>query len=112
MQELHKINDKQSFDNFLEYKDELENKYSRKLGTTDKKAIYNAVIDEMREKKLISEYFHENQKETISFLGDDDSFKDAMCMFLNIYIVFFVVGLIVIIITGEFKNLSEHTNEV
>ena len=46
--------ERESFDNFLDYKDDLEKKYSITLRTTNRKDIYEAVIDELRDRKLFN----------------------------------------------------------
>ena len=43
--------DKESFDNYLDHTDELEKKYSISLNTNNRKVIYKAVIDALKEKK-------------------------------------------------------------
>ena len=65
MQEPHKLFDKTSFDNYLDHKDELEKKYSSKLGNVSRLEIDKAVLSDLRKKKLISEYFYRNQIETL-----------------------------------------------
>jgi len=106
MQEHHKITEKESFDNYLDYKDVLEYKYSKQLGTKNMKAVYYAALDEMKEKKLINDEFYENETETISFLGDDDTCKD--CIYLSlattfITLLFSLLGLLVIYEMEELK---------
>ena len=61
MQEPHKLFDKTSFNNYLDHKDDLEYKYSSILGNVSKLEIDKAVLNELRNKKLISEYFYKNQ---------------------------------------------------
>ena len=56
--------ERESVDNFLDYKDDLEKKYSITLRTTNRKDIYEAVIDELRDRKLVNKEFYENEKET------------------------------------------------
>lgn len=111
MQELHKITEKESFDNYLVHKDDLEYKYSIKLGTSDVKAVYYAVLDELKEKKLINNNFYENQKETISFMriDEEDDFIDIMCFMSKVFIILFLIGVVAGFISVEFKSyeLSE-----
>jgi hypothetical protein len=106
---MSNLSEKESFDNFLDHRDTLAQKYSIELNTTNKKKIYTSVVNELREKKLINKEFYENELETISFLGGDETFVDVMYMLLNIYICIFIVGVFVIIIKGEFKKLGDNS---
>ena len=103
--------EKESFDNYLVHKDDLEYKYSIKLGTSDVKAVYYAVLDELKEKKLINNNFYENQKETISFMriDEEDDFIDIMCFMSKVFIILFLIGVVAGFISVEFKSyeLSE-----
>lgn len=104
MQELHKITDKDSFDNYLDHKDDLEYKYSLILGTSNKKAIYYAVLDEMKEKNLINNSFYENERETILFLGNEDDIIDVMCFMVQVSILLCIIGLFIGFINIEYYN--------
>ena len=100
--------ERESFDNFLDYKTGLEEKYSVSLNTKNRKDIYIAVINELRERKLVNQDFYENELETYSFLEDDtDALQDFMHLCLNIYIIIFVCGILGIIVMGKFKNLAK-----
>ena len=100
--------EKESFDNFLDYKDELEEDFSIGLNTKNRKLIYTAVINELRHRKLVNKEFYDNQIETISFLEDEtDGFKDIMYLFLNIWIMVFLYGTVGIIVLGEYKKLAQ-----
>ena len=102
--------EKESFDNFLDYKDELEEDFSIGLNTKNRKLIYTAVINELRQRKLVNKAFYDNQIETISFLEDEtDGFKDILYLFLNIWIMVFLYGTIGIIVMGEYKNLAQNS---
>ena len=57
--------ERESFDNFLDYKDELEADFSISLNTKNRKLIYTAVINELRQRKLVNKAFYDNQIETI-----------------------------------------------
>lgn len=109
MLEIHKLNDKDSFDNYLDYKDGLECKYTIKLGTEDKAKIFNAVLDEMKEKKLISDYFYNNQKETMSFMDTNDSYKDYIYLFLGSLIITVGLGYMGIIVYHEMEQLGNNS---
>jgi len=99
--------ERESFDNFLDHKTGLEEKYSISLNTKNRKVIYTAVINELRERNLVNKDFYENQLETISFLEDDiDGLQDLMYMCLNIYMIIFLCG-IFITVMREFKNLAK-----
>ena len=110
MQEPHKLFDKTSFDNYLDHKDELEKKYSSKLGNVSRLEIDKAVLSELRKKKLISEYFYRNQIETLSFIDHPLNLSDFMVTFLNMYFTLFIFGILVIIASGEFKYLAKETS--
>jgi len=99
--------ERESFDNFLDYKDDLEKDFSISLNTNNRKAIYEAVIDELRDRKLVNKKFYENEKETISFLGHDETFTDIMCMFLFASVLTCFFSIVIIIITVEFSNLAK-----
>ena len=100
--------ERESFDNFLDYKDDLEKEFSISLNTRNRKLIYTAVINELRQRKLVNKAFYDNQIETISFLEDEtDGFKDIMYLFLNIWIMVFLYGTVGIIVLGEYKKLAQ-----
>ena len=102
------LTEKESFDNFLDYKDELEEEFSIALNTKNRKLIYTAVINELRYRKLVNKEFYDNQIETISFLEDEtDGFKDIMYLFLNIWIMVFLYGTVGIVVLGEYKKLAQ-----
>ena len=94
--------DKESFDNYLDHTDELEKKYSISLNTNNRKVIYKAVIDELKEKKLVNKAFYKNQLETISLFDDDiDEFKDVVYTCLNVCFFIFFYGILCIIILRQ-----------
>ena len=102
--------ERESFDNFLDYKDELEEDFSIALNTKNRKLIYTAVINELRYRKLVNKEFYDNQIETISFLEDEtDGFKDIMYLFLNIWIMVFLYGTVGIVVLGEYKKLAQNS---
>ena len=94
--------DKESFDTFLDHTDELEKKYAISLNTNNRKVIYKAVIDELKERNLVNKAFYENQVETISLLdGEMDEFKDIVYTFLNAFIFIFFYGILCIIVLRQ-----------
>ena len=102
------VSERESFDNFLDYKDELEADFSIGLNTKNRKLIYTAVINELRHRKLVNKEFYDNQIETISFLEDEtDGFKDIIYLFLNIWIMVFLYGTVGIVVLGEYKKLAQ-----
>ena len=101
--------ERESFDNFLDYKDDLEKKYSITLRTTNRKDIYEAVIDELRDRKLVNKEFYENEKETISFLGHDETFTGIMCMLLFACVFTCFFSVVIIIVTVEFNKLAKYS---
>ena len=109
MQEPHKLHDKTSFDNYIVYKNELENKYSNKLGNVSRLEIDKAVLNELKERNLISDYFYKNEIETLSFIDHPLNLSDFIFTFITLYITLFIFGTLVIIISGEYKNLTKGT---
>ena len=102
--------ERESFDNFLDYKDDLEKEFSISLNTKNRKLIFTAVINELRHRKLVNKEFYDNQIETISFLEDEtDGFKDIMYLFLNIWIMVFLYGTVGIVVLGEYKKLAQNS---
>ena len=102
MSRVREPSDKESFDNYLDHTDELEKKYSISLNTNNRKVIYKAVIDELKEKKLVNKAFYKNQLETISLFDDDiDGFKENVYMFLNAFIFIFFYGILCIIVLRQ-----------
>ena len=100
--------ERESFDNFLDYKDDLEKEFSISLNTKNRKLIFTAVINELRHRKLVNKAFYDNEIETISFLEDEtDGFKDILYLFLNIWIMVFLYGTVGIIVLGEYKKLAQ-----
>ena len=102
--------ERESFDNFLDYKDELEADFSIGLNTKNRKLIYTAVINELRHRKLVNKEFYDNQIETISFLEDEsDGFKEILYIFLYVFIIIFLYGTVGIIVLGEYKKLAQNS---
>ena len=102
--------ERESFDNFLDYKDELEEDFSIALNTKNRKLIYTAVINELRYRKLVNKEFYDNQIETISFLEDEsDEFKGIMYLFLNIWIMVFLYVTVGNVVLGEYKKLAQNS---
>ena len=101
--------ERESFDNFLDHKTDLEEIYSISLNTTNRIIIYKAVIDDLKKRNLINKEFYENELETISFLEDDTYiFKNRLYMLINVYIIILYV-IFSIILIGYFKNLVLHS---
>jgi hypothetical protein len=72
------------------------------LGTSNMISIYNAVNEELRERNLINEEMYENHKETISFLGDDDTYCDYLCLCLStVVITFLLLSVYVLVQIGQ-----------
>ena len=102
--------ERESFDNFLDYKDELEEDFSIGLNTKNRKLIYTAVINELRHRKLVNKEFYDNQIETISFLEDEtDGLKEILYMCLNVFIIIFLYGGVGIIVMSEYKKLAQNS---
>jgi hypothetical protein len=94
--------ERESFDNFLDHKTGLEEKYAVSLNTKNRKDIYIAVINELREKNLVNKSFYENELETYSYLPDDIvNFKEIIFMLLNFFGFMFFYGILMIIVTGQ-----------
>ena len=105
MSDVQEPGERESFDNFLDHKDELENKYAISLNTKNRKDIYIAVIKELRERNLVNKAFYENELEIYSYLPDDnDRLNDFIYMCLNIYLIIFLYGIFTIIVLGKYKN--------
>ena len=102
--------ERESFDNFLDYKDDLEKEFSISLNTRNRKLIYTAVINELRQRKLVNKAFYDNQIETISFLEDEtDGLKEILYMCLNVFIIIFLYGTIGTIVMSEYKKLAQNS---
>ena len=102
--------ERESFDNFLDYKDDLEKEFSISLNTKNRKLIFTAVINELRQRKLVNKAFYDNQIETISFLEDEtDGLKEILYMCLNVFIIIFLYGTIGTIVMSEYKKLAQNS---
>ena len=73
------------------------------------KELRHAHTDEMKEKKLISDYFYNNQKETMSFMGINDSYKDYIYLFLGLLIITVGLGYMGIIVSHEMEQLGNNS---
>ena len=94
--------ERESFDNFLDYKTGLEEKYSVSLNTKNRKVIYIAVINELRERNLVNKAFYENELETYSLIDDDmDEFKETIYMLLQTFIFILFYGILIIIMMRQ-----------
>lgn len=109
MQLKNNLSDKESFDNYLDYKDELEYKYSIELGTSNVKPIYYAVLNELKERKLINDKFYEIESETISFLGDNVVLNDIIYIILQMIFICIVCGIGIIVVVNQLNILGKQT---
>ena len=102
LSDIQEPGERESFDNFLDYKTGLEEKYAVSLNTKNRKDIYIAVIKELREKNLVNKAFYENELETYSFIDDDiDEFKETIYMLLNAFIFMLFYGILIIIMMRQ-----------
>tara|TARA_B100002051_G_scaffold219880_1_gene213473 strand:+ start:287 stop:649 length:363 start_codon:yes stop_codon:yes gene_type:complete len=100
--DMQEPSERESFDNFLDYNTELNEKYSISLNTKNRKVIYTAVINELRERNLVNKAFYENELETYSFIEDDmDEFKETIYMLLNVFIFMLFYGILMIIVMRQ-----------
>ena len=113
MSDVQEPGERESFDNFLDHKTGLEEKYAVSLNTKNRKDIYIAVIKELREKNLVNKAFYENELETYSYLPDDTvDFKDIIYMLLNVFgfmvmyggLMIFVLRICSMILTRQVYN--------
>jgi len=65
-----KLTDKESFDNYLDYKDNLEDELSLKKVYRDAEHFDLAVLKELHTKDLINHAFYKKQRETIKIVHD------------------------------------------
>jgi len=101
------LTEKESFDNYLSYKDELEYKFSLEMGCNDVLAIDLAVIKELYTRDLINYEFYMRQCETIKTLHiyDDDQTSSRSCLFESVLLISFILGIITLLSKYKFNNL-------
>jgi len=107
MQLKNTLSDRESFDNYLDYKDELEYKYSLIHGLSSRKKIYTAVIDELRDKNLINNDLYEKEKETIEIIFDDGVLNDIIYIILQMLFICIVCGMGIIIVVNQLNILGK-----
>lgn len=99
--------ERESFDNFLDHKTGLEEKYAVSLNTNNRKDIYIAVINELREKNLVNKAFYENELETYSYLPDNMiDFKEIIFMLLNFFGFMLFYGILMIIVMRQLPLIA------
>ena len=102
LSDVQEPGERESFDNFLDYKTGLEEKYAVSLNTKNRKDIYIAVINELRERNLVNKAFYENELETYSYLPDDMvDFKETIYMLLNVFGLMFFYGILIIMMMRQ-----------
>ena len=102
LSDIQEPGERESFDNFLDYKTGLEEKYAVSLNTKNRKDIYIAVINELRERNLVNKAFYENELETYSYLPDDIvDFKDIIYMLLNVFGFMLFYGILMIFVLRQ-----------
>ena len=100
--DIQEPGDRESFDNFLDYKTGLEEKYSVSLNTKNRKVIYTAVINELKERNLVNKAFYENELDTYSLIDDEmDEFKETIYMLLQAFFFMIFYGILIIMMMRQ-----------
>ena len=107
MQLKNSLSDRESFDNYLDHKDELEYKYFLKHGSSSRKKIYTAVIDELRDKNLINYNLYETEKENIDIICDDGVLVDIIYILLQMLFICIVCGMGIIVVVNQLNILGK-----
>ena len=94
------LTEKESFDNYLSYKDELEYKFSLEMGCNDVLAIDLAVIKELYTRDLINYEFYMRQCETIKtvhkYNDNDNQTSSLTCLFEFALFISLIIGIVVL----------------
>ena len=104
------LTEKESFDNYLSHKDELEYKFHLRMGSDDLEAVDLTVINELYTMDLINYEFYMRQCETIKTLHIyDDSHNNKTsyiaCLLKVLLLISFVFGIITLLSKYKFNNL-------
>ena len=97
------LTEKESFDNYLSHKDELEYKLLLKMGSDDLEAVDLTVINELYTMDLINYEFYMSQCETIKTVHkyNDNKTSSLACLFEFALFISLIIGLVLV--------LSKHT---
>ena len=100
------LTDKESFDNYLSHKDELEYKLLLKMGSDDLEAVDLTVINELYTMDLINYEFYMTQCETIKTLHKYSDNQNNQSSSLRILLLIgFIVGVITLLSKYKFISL-------
>jgi len=98
------LSDKESFDNFLDYKDDVEYELSLKMSTDDMEYFDQAVLKEIHTRNLVNYSFYKKQRETIKvvhqYRREQSSISWTEC-FLCIILILMVVLTLVILVSNR-----------
>jgi len=94
------LTEKESFDNYLSYKDDLEYKLLLKMGSDDLEAVDLTVINELYTLDLINYEFYMRQCETIKtvhkYNDNDNQTSSLTCLFEFALFISLIIGIVVL----------------
>ena len=88
------LSDKESFDNFLDYKDDVEYELSLKMSTDDMEYFEQAVLKELHTRNLVNYAFYKKQRETIKMVQGDQVQMSCLYILMVLMIVLALVLLV------------------
>jgi len=93
------LTEKESFDNYLSHKDELEYKLLLKMGSDDLEAVDLTVINELYTMDLINYEFYMRQCETIKTLHNynDNQTSSLTCLCEFAVLTGLIIGLVLLL---------------
>ena len=98
------LSDKESFDNFLDYKDDIEYELSLKLRTDNMECFDLAVLKELHIRNLVNHAFYKKQRETIKMVHqckNDQLRVGYLECFLYIIVILMVVLTLVLLVSNR-----------
>jgi len=95
------LTEKESFDNYLSHKDELEYKFHLRMGSDDLEAVDLTVINELYTMDLINYEFYMTQCETIKtvhkYNDNDNQTSSLACLCEFAALISLIIGLVLLL---------------
>ena len=101
------LTDKESLDNYLDYKDEIEFRLIKKIDSDDSEVIDLAVVKEMYTMDLINYEFSKKQIDNIKTIHKYQNREPIRRCSLKIWILLGIVSLLAYFICNRYDEISK-----
>ena len=101
------LTDKESFDNYLDYKDEIEFRLIKKIDSDDSEVIDLAVVKEMYTMDLINYEFYMKQIDNVKTIYEYQKKESSRLCSLKTLILFGTVSLLAYLIFNKYDEINK-----